>query len=183
MRIIGIDPGPVQSAAVVYDTDIEWVTLKVFWENLTLDSWLGNVEEARSADVLAIEDIQSYGGPVGADVFETCEWLGIFKRSWWGPMCNHRATKNLRCITNPVISSWLTNQPRAKKSQIRQRLIDIFGGVDGRKKAIGTKKDPGPLHEITNHLWDALAVAVVAKLMYERDKSDDYRVGVQEEEH
>jgi hypothetical protein len=46
---------------------------------------------------------------------------------------------------------------KAKDANIRQALIDIYGGND---KAIGNKKTPGPLYGIKGDLWAALAVAV-----------------------
>jgi hypothetical protein len=45
---------------------------------------------------------------------------------------------------------------RAKDANIRQALIDCYGG---KVEAIGKKKAPGPLYGISSHAWSALAVA------------------------
>lgn len=51
----------------------------------------------------------------------------------------------------------LCNSVRAKDANIRQALIDRYGG---KEKAIGKKKSPGPLYGIKSHMWAALALAV-----------------------
>ncbi len=54
----------------------------------------------------------------------------------------------------------LCGNARAKDTNIRQALIDRFGGIEGKSKAVGTKKAPGPLYGCKSHMWAALAVAV-----------------------
>jgi hypothetical protein len=51
----------------------------------------------------------------------------------------------------------LCGSPRAKDANIRQALLDRYGG---KEKAIGSKHQRGPLYGIRSHLWAALAVAV-----------------------
>ena len=46
---------------------------------------------------------------------------------------------------------------RAKDSNIRQALLDRFGGKD---IAVGTKADQGPLYGIKKDVWSALAIGV-----------------------
>ena len=48
---------------------------------------------------------------------------------------------------------------RAKDSNIRQALLDLYGG--DKRKAIGIKAEPGPLYGIKSHMWAALGVAVI----------------------
>ena len=57
------------------------------------------------------------------------------------------------------------NSVQAKDGNIRQALIDRFGGKEG---AIGKKKTPGPLYGVHAHEWPALAVAVMASDNWER---------------
>jgi len=61
-------------------------------------------------------------------------------------------------LMRKTVAAHLCNTSRANDSNIRQALIDRFG--PGREKAIGTKKNPGPLYGIKKDLWSALAVAV-----------------------
>jgi hypothetical protein len=46
---------------------------------------------------------------------------------------------------------------RAKDPNIRQALIDRYGG---KERAIGNKNLTGPLHAIARDVWAALALAV-----------------------
>jgi hypothetical protein len=50
----------------------------------------------------------------------------------------------------------LCGDSRAKDANIRQALIDRFGGP----AAVGRKAAPGPLYGIARDVWSALAIAV-----------------------
>jgi hypothetical protein len=57
----------------------------------------------------------------------------------------------------------LCNSSKAKDSNVRQALLDLFprsGG--GATPQIGTKSQPGPLYGVSTHAWPALGVAVTA---------------------
>jgi hypothetical protein len=145
MNIIGIDPGPTQSAFVEYDG----VQIREFGKvpNAKLCTRLA-CHVARTGDVLAIEMIASYGMPVGAEVFETCVWIGRFIEAWG---------LEFEQVYRNRVKNHLCHSSKANDSNIRQALIDMFGG---KEKAIGRKATPGPLHEIKGDVWSALAVAV-----------------------
>lgn len=105
------------------------------------DEYLNNLP------LVAIEMISCYGMPVGAEVFETCLWIGEFRaimRPQPVTLCYRRDIKLHLCGT-----------AKAKDSNVRQALIDRLGKP-------GTKKDPGPTYGVTSHMWSALAVAVYA---------------------
>jgi hypothetical protein len=51
----------------------------------------------------------------------------------------------------------LCGSMKAKDGNVRQALIDRFGG---KEKAIGKKKTPGPLYGFSADVWQALAVAI-----------------------
>jgi hypothetical protein len=97
----------------------------------------------------AIEMIASYGMPVGADVFETCLWIGRFVERI--ATCG----KVARLVFRRDVKMHLCASPRAKDPHIRQALIDKLGPP-------GTKKAPGGTHGVKSHAWAALAVAVTA---------------------
>lgn len=142
--ILAIDPGSTESAYVLYDGKRLLEFGKV--EN---DVLLGRIPFWREpTDELAIEMIASYGMPVGAEVFETCVWIGRFVQAW-----NQRHT----LVYRKDVKLHLCGQPRAKDGNIRQALIDRYGGKD---KAIGRKATPGPLFGVSADVWSALAVAV-----------------------
>jgi hypothetical protein len=95
--------------------------------------------------------IASYGMPVGAEVFDTCLWIGRFMQKW---------SQHARCtlpslVFRKDVKMHLCGVTKAKDANIRQALIDKFG-------APGTKKAPGRLYGIKSHAWPALAVAVTA---------------------
>jgi hypothetical protein len=85
---------------------------------------------------------------VGQEIFETVHWAGRFHEAFRGTV--HRTP---RC----QVKLHLCWDSRAKDTNIRQALLDPFGG---RKQAIGTKRDPGPLYAVKGDLWSALAIAV-----------------------
>lgn len=100
---------------------------------------------------IAIEMIASYGMAVGKEVFETCLWIGRF--------IQHAGPDRVRLIYRKDVKLHLCGSPRAKDANIRQALIDRYGG---KAEAIGTVKKQGPLYGIKSHAWAALAVAVTA---------------------
>lgn len=60
-------------------------------------------------------------------------------------------------MTRRAVKLHLCGSMRAKDGNIRQALVDRFGG---QAQAVGTKKAPGPLFGLSSHRWSALAVAV-----------------------
>ena len=109
----------------------------------------------RETNVLALEMVASYGMAVGAEVFETCVWIGRFKQTWQA--CYGRAN-TARMVYRKDVKLALCGTAKAKDANIRQALIDLYGG----EYAIGKKAKPGPLYRVKSHAWAALAVAVTA---------------------
>ena len=142
MMLLAIDPGPAQSAWVEY-----W-NGAVFGCGIVENDAI--LDRLRPLDAeLAIEGIACYGMPVGKETFDTCIWIGRFIQA-------HGGQHTL--IYRPEIKHHLCRSARAKDANVRQSLIDRFG--PGKEKAIGTKKNPGPLYGIKSHCWSALAVGV-----------------------
>lgn len=146
MKIMAIDPGTTQSAWVQYDTHLRRSVLAHKWDNEDLLRYLRNkMGSARTECAeLVVEEIASYGMPVGRDVFHTCFWTGRFIEAWAG---------KFTLITRMKIKIALCHNARAKDGNIRQALIDRIGPQ-------GTKKNPGPTYGISGDMWSALAVAV-----------------------
>jgi hypothetical protein len=175
MRILAIDPGYIASASLVYLTGSKTITEARLQTNGSLLESLGGLRD--QTDLLAIEMIASYGMPVGREVFETCVWVGKFIERY------HRASVH---VYRKDVKMHLCHTMRAKDSNVRQALIDRFGGENA---AIGNKKcpkckakgwfgagrtvcpkcegrkwkyPPGPLADLHDDLWAALAIAVTA---------------------
>jgi hypothetical protein len=148
--ILAIDPGPTESAFLLYDPATREVGGFGKWKNERLVSALRKAEVGTFAcvDVVVVEMIASYGMPVGREVFETCVVIGQLLEAWGRESERlYRTTAKLHVCGNT----------RARDGNVRAALIDAFGG---KAKAIGTSKDPGPLHGVSGDVWAALAVAV-----------------------
>lgn len=143
--LIGIDPGSEKSAIVRLEGGI--VT---FAEILPNDEALAKL--VQEDPPVIIEMVSSYGMAVGKSVFETVYWIGRFSEAVGGAQRIYRKDIKLQLCGNF----------KAKDPEVRQALIDRFGGLGGKEAAIGKKATPGPLYGIKSHLWAALAVAVAA---------------------
>ncbi len=151
MRILAIDPGPEQSAFVLFKDELAYGSLLQKFgigDNAKLLHDLGLGYWSPPSTVLVIEQIAAMGMAVGAETFETVFWSGRFVQAWRGPWDR---------VKRHEVKSHLCHHPRAKDANIRQALIDKFGG---KEKAIGRKANPGPLYGIKADCWAALAVAV-----------------------
>ena len=114
------------------------------YENFDL---LKKLRGDRESQEVVIEMIASYGLAVGAEVFETCVFIGRFMQA---------ATSPVYRLFRLEIKNHLCHSSRANDANIRQALIDRFGGKD---KAIGCKKTPGVLYGVRADIWAALGVA------------------------
>lgn len=100
-----------------------------------------------SCDEVVCEMVACYGMAVGKEVFETCVWIGRF---WQSADYELKPFYRLKRLD---VKLHMCGQPRAKDANIRQALVDKFGGK-------GTKKNPGPTYGISADVWQALALAV-----------------------
>jgi hypothetical protein len=154
MRLLAIDPGPQESALLIYDTELRQ---PVGWFKVTNeDAVLAVAARPKDEDHIAIEMVASYGMAVGAEVFETCVWIGRFIECWkWAKTLAPDHT----LVYRRDVKLHLCGSARAKDANIRQAIIDRYGG---KEKAVGRKAAPGPLYGISGDVWSALAVAITA---------------------
>jgi hypothetical protein len=137
--IIAIDPGPKQSAYVIWDG------VKIYDFGIVNNWGIRTVlhDIVDTVWMAAIEMVASYGMPVGREVFETCVWIGRF--------CELATEHDF--VYRKDVKMHLCQSMRAKDSNIRQALIDRFGPP-------GRKKEPGLTYGLKKDLWAAFAVAV-----------------------
>lgn len=148
--ILAIDPGTTQSAFVRYDPSGVIID-KNKLSNGALLEHVGNLAREPSVTCV-IEMVASYGMAVGAEVFETVFWIGRYAERWeW------LARRPAQRMFRRSVKQHLCGDSRAKDANIRQALIDRFGGKD---RAVGKKNNPGPLYGVSGDVWAALAVAV-----------------------
>lgn len=161
MTIIAIDPGPEQSAFIVWNGQVimrrdtlDNGTVRLF----LLDMRAGDADDERE---LAIEMVACYGMPVGKETFETCLWIGRFIECWQG-------TKKPTLVYRKDVKMHHCGNMRAKDANIRQSLIDKYGPP-------GTKKVPGITYGVSKHLWSAFAIATyVSETMLEIEQATPY---------
>lgn len=178
--ILAVDPGTRESAFIIADSIRRVPILKGKWANETLLSHIETGEGGfAQAGEMAIELVGHFGSgmSVGKDIFETCFWIGRYIQAWkW-------RTKSLptRLLRKTVVTH-ICGSSKAKDKNVRQALIDRYGGDD---KAIGGVKCPtckgkgvrgrqhvvcetchgskwkhpiGPLDGVSADIWSALAV-------------------------
>jgi len=152
-QVLGIDPGPVYSAYALIDaaTCAPLEADKVD-SGLLLSMILGRRFGHAST---AIEMVASYGMAVGAEVFDTCVWIGRF----------HEALRSVHpddpptLVTRARVKLHHCHSPRANDATITQALIDRFA-YGQRNRGKGTKSDPGFFYGFRADMWQAFALAV-----------------------
>lgn len=151
MLLLAIDPGNEESALLLYDTV---TSTPVQWAKLPNDEALDWITQSQARE-LYVEMIASYGMAVGASVFDTCLWIGRFVERWKSSGAHRNYAHGL--VYRSEVKTHLCHSMRAKDANIRQALIDRWGG---KEQAVGRKATPGPLYGIAGDCWSALAVAV-----------------------
>jgi len=145
-QIFAIDPGPIESAYVIWDG--EQISEKGLHDNKTLLT-LCNISQPNSLNMV-IEEVQCFGMPVGKSIFETVFWSGRFCETFHGRW--HR-------LPRKEVKLHLCQSVRAKDSNVTQALIDRFAPMIPNKGK-GSKQDPGFFYGFKKDIWQAFALAV-----------------------
>lgn len=154
MRLLAIDPGSALTGYVLYDVDARALVLRGKCSNEDLVAMIRRAEFS-SALMLAIEHAQSFGAKVWNQVFDATLWGGRFVEAW----DSVTSGRPHALVFRRDVKLHVTGSPKAKDQQVRQCLLEQWGGKD---VAVGTKKQPGPLFGVTADMWAALAIAVYA---------------------
>lgn len=170
MRLLAIDPGPRESAYVVFDPDRSVLVryddgrlgdvrgrLQSFGI-LPNDVMLSMLRAIRVAGIdgdttlglAVIEQVASYGAVVSTSIFETVRWAGRFEEA-----LDSRGVRVDRVGRLPV-KVHLTGKANTKDAHVNAVLKGRYGGDSAK----GTKAKPGPLYGVSRDVWAALAVAV-----------------------
>lgn len=156
MIILGIDPGPEKSWWVKWDTKEKRIIDKGVCLNAKIPlSYQNNI------GMVAVEDIQCFGMPVGKDVFETAKAIGRFLEK------AENEHTSITQVPRREIKLHFCDTTRAKDSNIRQAIIDRFGG---KEKAIGNIKNPCVLYGVKKDLWSALALCLWYEDFHQKNK-------------
>jgi hypothetical protein len=145
VRILGVDPGPVNSAVAAWDGKAVLMAEELSNEKV-FDRIRGEYVEYGST--VAIERLRGFGMTAGNEVLDTVEWVGRFQQ-----FCIER---DIVCVLIPrkTVVLALCETSRAGDKEIRAAL-------EYRVGPIGTKRSPGSLALCPNtHTRAALAVAM-----------------------
>jgi len=154
MRVLAIDPGPLQTGyALMNGLEVERFGIE---KNPTILAFLCSCGgDGRYPDLMAYEMVSCFGMPVGAEVFDTCVWIGRFIE---------RFMAESKPVFRRDVKHHLCNSAKAKDGNIRQAIIDKYPPIGGGKTPqIGTKAQPGPLFGITSHVWPAIGVGLTVQ--------------------
>lgn len=154
MTTIGIDPGTTRSAICVF-SDGKILKCEMFENDFTLKKVIGMCD-AFDPDKVFVEDMVSYGMPVGRDVFETVKFIGKLELVLW----QNRIEYEL--VERPEVKKHHCLNRNAKDSNVTMALVDRFDperrfGKYGK----GKKNDRGPFYGFSGYdMWSSCAIAV-----------------------
>lgn len=154
--VLAIDPGNAESGWCVIDGDTRRpLHFGKVDNDVLLDSFydVDNASDWPRLDRVAIEMVASYGMAVGADVFETCVWIGRFTEAL------RRQGNEVDLIKRNPVKVHHCYSAKAKDSNIRQTLVDRFA-LGERNHGKGTKAEPGWFYGFHTDVWQAYALAV-----------------------
>lgn len=166
MLILSIDPGPTESAYVLYDTETKQIMPTFGKHPNELMVKFTRAYSEGLASLLSIEMVASYGQRVGQTVFETCVWIGRFIQAWEEASGKHW----IKVYRRKDVFAHLCPEGKPNDSAVRTAICNRYGG-DARI-AKGTKKNPGPLYGLKGDMFSALAVAITtAEVLYPKFKA------------
>lgn len=158
--ILAIDPGNIESGYAVIDKNtlrpIEAGKISNYelMKKIRANDFIGGVNEA------CIEMVACYGMAVGASVFDTCVWIGMFKQA----ILEYLEVDSIFIYRKDEKIN-LCHTMKAKDSNIVQALIDRFAPFTPNKGK-GTKKAPGWFYGFKKDIWQAYAVGITYYDMY-----------------
>ena len=167
MIVLGIDPGPVESAGVLYDTEAKTVRMEPgIVGNSELLAWIKSENSLCLIGLghLVIEMPHTYAltpkrnkktgkyrsAQLNQNTYEMTYWVGRFVEAYAGGFARLFRRDICRHLCGPKLLKG--------KAPYNAAVAQWFGVTVGSAK--GTQKAPGPLYGIKSHMWDALAVAI-----------------------
>ena len=141
MKILAIDPGPVQSGWCVFDGAPVEAGIEA---NCTLCAKLCG--DFGFLDHVVIEQFKCYGMAVGDTTIDAIRWSGRFEER------GSRPGRPCVYIPRATIKAHICGSARAKDGNVRRALLDRWPK--------GNKATPGPTYGYKRDMWAALALAV-----------------------
>ena len=161
--ILAIDPGNIESGYVFTRDNLEIIEKGKISNNNLLKKleWFTFYDSVNKTHI-AIEMIQSFGMPVGVEVFETCVWIGRYQQELIRLGCTE---DEIKYIYRKDEKMNLCQSMKANDTTIKQALVDRF--APGQKNyGKGTKSNPGWFYGFKSDIWASYAVAVTYHDIY-----------------
>lgn len=149
---LAVDPGNRESAYALIDEGRQPLDVDKVPNDEMMHRLCGSLPDG--VDEVAIEMVASYGMAVGAEVFETCVWIGRFAEA-----LNQVYGADAELVFRRDVKLHHCHSAKAKDANITQALIDRFApGTPNKGK--GTKAAPGWFYGFKADIWQAYALAV-----------------------
>lgn len=153
--LLSIDAGTTESAYCIVDIQ----TYKPIEFGKVKNENLLSIVKNQRYNILAYEEFQCYGMPIGESTIKSITWNGRYIQS-----ALDRGTP-VHPIYRKDEKMNLCHSMKAKDSNIRQALIDRFAQHDF-KNGKGTKRNKDWFYGFAADVWAAYAVAVTYLDMY-----------------
>ena len=141
---LAMDPGPIQTAWVVFGPATRGLRAFGITPNEELIERF-RTGVAPAVETVVIEEIESFGMPVGREIFDTVWWAGRYAEAL--------RDRELVRLSRRKVKTHLCGSARAKDPNVRQVILDRYGGAAAARKG-------GPLAGVSKDVWSALALAV-----------------------
>ena len=172
--ILGIDPGNTESAYCLCDITLEPLRFDKVKNFEPCDSivsgqrdmflneiWMAlGKEDARNDNtIVVIENIESFGMPVGRSVLDTCIYIGELKRTF-----DIRGYP-VRFIYRHEEKMAICHSSKANDATIKQALVDRFAPGE-KNHGKGTKDRKGFFYGFKADVWSSFAIATTYHDIY-----------------
>lgn len=151
--VVALDPGNTQTGYVVAEHDGREIR-RVLDKGKIPNEEIYHVLIDYQDYALAVEMIASYGMPVGAEVFETCVWIGRYAE--YARVL--RLATDIQLIYRKEEKLYLCGYLTAKDRDITRALIERYAPHTANWGK-GTKGAPGFFYGFRADMWAAMAVA------------------------
>ena len=151
--ILGVDPGETHSGVVLFDTFLNQV---VWARDMTVAELEHHIEGGwlYRPDTIVCENIVPMGVPFSSNLRATCRTIDRAE------LIAEQLRITWVFVTRNEVKIVLCGRCKGvKDANVSCAVQERFGG---RKAALGTKKEPGPLHGVSGHCWQALAAVLTA---------------------
>lgn len=160
-NIIGIDPGPKESAVVTLLND-GTVNRPRMVDNWELGRDLSNLFSGGDNDpVVVVETLAPMGHALGQESLDTHGWAWVFWEAYKGRAYRLSRRKVLAALG------------ARNDASVHAACLDLLG-LANDKEAKGTGAKPGPLYGIKKHIWQALGVALAWVVLNDVERRGHY---------